>query len=93
MLQDVSSNRLIFVDSILHIRATVKGKPAERRGRKATGLRVAGSDHDSGVTRMYNTNNSVLRPPLAKEQQHWLGVVQHDAIGTFCRVIFARRRG
>ena len=38
------------------LRRTVKGKPVERRGRKATGLRVARSDHDSGVARMYNTN-------------------------------------
>ena len=44
------------------------GKPVERRGRKATGLRfevnaMRGPGHDSGVARMYNSNISVLRPP------------------------------
>jgi hypothetical protein len=42
---------------------TAQGKPVERRGRKATGLRIDRCvDHDSGVARMYNTNLSVLRP-------------------------------
>lgn len=51
---------MIFSLSILHIRLAVKGKPVERRGRKATGLlspsRFPRRRHDSGVARMYNTN-------------------------------------
>jgi hypothetical protein len=54
--KDVRYRRLIFCEAILHIPTHCKGKPVERRGRKATGLRVEAVDHDSGVARMYNTN-------------------------------------
>jgi hypothetical protein len=53
----VSYRRLIFCKAILHIPTHCKGKPVERRGRKATGLRVEAVDHDSGVARMYNTKH------------------------------------
>ena len=36
----VRHSRLIFSTSILHIAATAQGKPVERRGRKASGLRL-----------------------------------------------------
>ncbi len=36
----VRHSRLIFSTAILHIAATAQGKPVERRGRKASGLRL-----------------------------------------------------
>ena len=82
MLQDVSSNRLIFDETILHIPNHCKGQTRRKVGTQSHRSKGCGSGHDSGVTRMYNTNDRfyVLRLQM---QQHWLGVAQYDANGTF----------
>jgi hypothetical protein len=62
---------LIFCEAILHIPDHCKGKPVERRGRKATGLRVEAVDHDSGVARMYNTKHRFYVHPAAWPFHSW----------------------